>query len=99
MNPAGQKSGYTTVWAAPEILNGAGTITQETDVFAFGMVVIEIVRRALPHLVSEAGVRLTSEYYLRFLREGVHWANSQPRPLLWGLSIANGQLVRGRRKN
>ena len=29
------------------------SVTREMDVFAFGMVVIEVGSRALPHLVSE----------------------------------------------
>ena len=33
---------YITAWAAPEILEGGGTITREADVFAFGMIVIEV---------------------------------------------------------
>lgn len=38
---------YTATWAAPEIPNGADTITREADVFAFGMVVIEVCPFAL----------------------------------------------------
>ena len=36
------ENGYTTALAAPEILEGAGGITPEADVFDFGMVVIEV---------------------------------------------------------
>ena len=48
-----QTDEYTAAWAAPEILEGADTITREADVFAFGMVVVEVCPRALPHLVLE----------------------------------------------
>jgi len=41
----------TTAWAAPELLKGVDTATREADVFAYGMVVIEVCHRALPHLV------------------------------------------------
>ena len=42
MNSGGQRNGYITAWAAPEILKGGGTITREGDVFGFGMIVIEV---------------------------------------------------------
>ena len=82
MESAGQENEWITAWAAPETAKGGGTITWEADVFGFGMVVIEVGPHALPHLVLEAEVRLTSECRLRHLREGVHSANSQPRSLL-----------------
>jgi len=50
MNSVTQANEYTTAWAAPEILKGADTITREADVFAFGMVVMEVCPRALLHL-------------------------------------------------
>ena len=34
--------GYTERWSAPEILSGEGTASEPADVFAFGMVVIEV---------------------------------------------------------
>ena len=34
--------GYTARWAAPEVLRDGDKVTQEADVFAFGMVVIEV---------------------------------------------------------
>jgi len=37
-----QPQGYTPGWAAPEVLVGAGEITQEADMFAFGTVVVEV---------------------------------------------------------
>jgi len=37
-----QVNEFTTAWTAPEIVRGADTITREADVFAFGMVVIEV---------------------------------------------------------
>jgi len=48
-----QVNKYTVAWAAPEILKGTNIITREADVFSFGMVVIEVGRHALPHLMSE----------------------------------------------
>jgi len=38
--------GYAVRWTAPEILKQAGKFTQEADIFAFGMVVIEVGLRA-----------------------------------------------------
>ena len=42
VNSTELENGYTTGLAAPEILEGADAITPEADVFAFGMVVIEV---------------------------------------------------------
>ena len=39
---ATKSQGYTVRWAAPEILKRADKITREADIFAFGMVVIEV---------------------------------------------------------
>ena len=50
-NFAAQVNEYAAAWAAPEIVEGADTVTREADVFAFGMVVIEVGPHALPHLV------------------------------------------------
>ena len=36
------ENGYTVALAAPEVLEGADAITPEADIFAFGMVVIEV---------------------------------------------------------
>ena len=58
MNSAVREDGYITAWTAPEILEGGGTTTREADVFAFGMVVIEVGPRVLPRPVSEVEVRL-----------------------------------------
>jgi len=41
-----QPQGYTPGWAAPEILMGTAETTWEADMFAFGMVVIEVGLRA-----------------------------------------------------
>ena len=98
-NPPAQENGYITERAAPEILRGTGAITREADVFAFGIVVVEVGLHAVPHLVLEVEVRLTFEWYLRLLWEGVHSTNSQPRSLLRRSSMANDQLVRRGRKN
>jgi len=40
----------STTQAAPEILGGSGAMAQAADVFAFGMVVIEVCPRPLLHL-------------------------------------------------
>jgi len=42
MDSATQENRYTAAWTAPEILEGAYTVTREADIFAFGMVVIEV---------------------------------------------------------
>jgi len=99
MNSATQANEYTAAWAAPEILVGANTITREADVFAFGMVVVEVGPCLLSHLVLKVEgwmACLTSESCLRFLQESVHSVNSQPRPLLQRLWVVNAQLVRRR---
>ena len=51
MNSATQVNEFTTAWAAPGIVEGADTNTWEADVFAFGMVVIEVCPSHSPHLV------------------------------------------------
>ena len=96
MNSAGQKSGYATVRTAPEILDGAGAITREADVFAFGMVMIEVSPYPLSHLVSKVEVRLTCKWCPRFSQEATRSVNSQPRSLLQKFLMANCQLVRRR---
>ena len=55
MNSAAQATEYSAAWAAPEIVEGADTVTREADVFDFGMVIIEVCPRALPHLVLKMG--------------------------------------------
>ena len=50
-----EAKGYTVAWAAPEILNGANRVTREADVFAFGMVTIEVSPHTSSHLVSVGG--------------------------------------------
>ena len=52
MNSATQANEYTVACAAPEILKGVGIITREADVFAFGMVMMEVCPHALPSLAS-----------------------------------------------
>ena len=66
-NSVTQENRHTAEWIAPEILEGTDTITREADVFAFGMVVME-VGRALSLLVLGWMVRPTSERRLRFLQ-------------------------------
>jgi len=56
VNPVTQEKGYTAARTAPEILEGAYAITQEADVFAFGMVVIEVFTGRSP--VSEFATRV-----------------------------------------
>ena len=43
------ENGYTMALAMPEILEGADVISPEADVFAFGMVVIEVNLCTFPH--------------------------------------------------
>ena len=55
MNSATQVKEYTVAWAAPEILEGTNTTTREADVFAFGMVVIEVGPCVLPLVLEVEG--------------------------------------------
>jgi len=41
-----QVKGYTEAWAAPEVLETGDKATPEADIFAFGMIVIEVGPRA-----------------------------------------------------
>ena len=83
MNSITQGNEYTVRWAAPEILEGVDAITLEADVFAFGMVMIEVCPHASNYLVSSGWmVHLTSKSCLRFLRESIHSVDSQPWLLL-----------------
>jgi len=45
--------GYTEAWAAPEVLEKGDKATPEADIFAFGMVVIEVCPRVFQSLVLE----------------------------------------------
>lgn len=47
MRVASYDQGYTARWTAPEILTEQGTYSQESDVFSFAMVMVE-VRHAQP---------------------------------------------------
>ena len=49
LNSVEMENGYATALAAPEILRGADTITPEADVFAFGMLVIEVGPCSISH--------------------------------------------------
>jgi serine/threonine protein kinase len=42
MRGASGDQGHSVRWTAPEILNGQGTYSKETDVFSFAMVTIEV---------------------------------------------------------
>ena len=100
MDSATHGNRYTAAWAAPEIHRGANPITWRVDVFAFGMVVIEVGPRALSHLVSEVDgrmIRLTFGRCLRFLQENIPSMDLQLQSLLRRLWAANAQLVRRRR--
>ena len=64
--------GYTEAWAAPEVLEKGDKATPEADIFAFGMVVIEVSPRATQNLLLEVGGRtvcLTFESRARCLQE------------------------------
>ena len=47
--------GYTEAWAAPEVLEKGDKATPEADIFAFGMVIIEVGPRASPYLALVEG--------------------------------------------
>ena len=104
MNPVlvTQAKGYTAAWAAPEILEGADKITREGDIFAFGMVVIEVCPRASPRLAPQLDgwvICLVSESYFRLLQEGIRSVASGPSQSSQRSRVVNGLLVRGRRKD
>lgn len=85
MDSATHENRYTAAWAAPEIHRGANPITWRVDVFAFGMVVIEVGPRAFSHLVLEVDgwiIHLTFGRCLRFLQESIPSVNLQLQPLL-----------------
>ena len=43
LKPAAPTHGYYSIrWTAPEILRGEVGVSKETDIYAFGMVVIEV---------------------------------------------------------
>ena len=96
-----QANKHTVAWTAPEILEGGGTITREADVFAFGMVVIEVGLRPPPPIMLEMEgciVRLMFASRIRFLQECLRSVNLQPRSLFQRLWTVNARLAR-RRKN
>ena len=85
--------GFTPWWAAPEIIKSGDRNTQEADVFAFGMVVVEVSPSALLQHMGRQVVHLTSEPYLRSLQGGIHLVNLQPQLLLQRLWKVDGQVV------
>ena len=102
MNSVAQENKYTAAQSAPTILEGTGEVARETDMFAFGMVVIEVSPRALPPLllgVEGWMVSLMSESCTRLSQEGLRSVNPQPRSLLQRSGVANARIVHGRRKN
>ena len=58
--------GYTEAWAAPEILEKGDKATPEADIFAFGMVVIEVGLCVSLHLTSKVDSHLIPG-------QGFHW--------------------------
>lgn len=71
--------GYTPRWAAPEVLASGDRNTREADIFAFGMVVIEVglCTRTAPGVGSDAAtfdIRVT----FRRLPESYHSASLGP---------------------
>ena len=80
--PITQAKGYTVAWAAPEILQGGDEITREGDIFAFGMVVIEVGPRAFLIPQPETLIaHLTPKSCFRSLQEGFRSVVSDPSPL------------------
>jgi len=72
--------GYTEAWAAPEVLEKGDKATSEADIFAFGMVVIEVGPRASQNLVSAVAgwtICLTFKSRARCLQEGTRSPASQ----------------------
>ena len=76
---ATKSQGYTVRWAAPEILKRADKITREADIFAFGMVVIEVSSRAWYGNLRDRQFVL-SESRFRRLRGNIRSAASTPLP-------------------
>ena len=80
--PVTKVQGYTERWAAPEVLLNGDRITQEADVFAFGMVVVEVSPS-----ISSRGVLdvkrdcLPDARTRRCLQESVPSASSSPQSL------------------
>ena len=56
-------------WSAPEVLKRGDKDTRETDIFAFGMVVIEVGSHGQP--TGEQIVYMTSISFSRFLQESI----------------------------
>lgn len=56
--PVTRVEGYTPRWAAPEVLESGDRCTREADVFAFGMVVVEVCSLVSQHLMSRRNRRL-----------------------------------------
>ena len=48
--------GYSTRWAAPEVIMDGDRITQEADVYSFSMVVIEVSPLSFLHSNSREGI-------------------------------------------
>jgi len=98
MNPITitQAKGYTAAWAAPEILQGGDKITREGDIFAFGMVVIEVGPLDC-HPTGEIDSFTTSKSRFRSSREGFHSVISNPNPSFSRLRAVSGLFARRRR--
>ena len=43
------EDGYTARWCAPELLAGGQSACKESDIFSFGMIIIEVCSDGLPH--------------------------------------------------
>jgi len=76
-------------WAAPEILTGADRVTQEADIFAFGMVVVEV---SPCNAVDDGGTDCLPNRF-RLSQEGTHSAAIILHSLLCRLSIVVDPLV------
>ena len=92
--------GYTARWAAPEVLWSDGKITREADIFAFGMVMVEVspcISLYLKLDVERQIIYLALKPYLRSLQERVRLARSRPKSLFRRLWMANDQIARKNR--
>ena len=83
-----QSKGYTAAWAAPEILQGGDKATREGDIFAFGMVVIEVGQ------LVDFVAHLMSKFCFRPSQEDSHSATSNRSRSFSRLQAVGGLLVR-----
>ena len=79
--------GHTVRWSAPEVLFGAVPASKQADVFAFGMVVVEVRRAATVREHRDARFQIPSRRFFFFV--GVHWESSFPQYNIHGSFLQN----------